>query len=94
MTEEARKRMWEMKARAEENPMPPVPSFVRTPNGTQATPTPSQPPSPKGFRLLQMLNLDRFKTDPDVSVILMLVLLLSGEDCDELLLLALVYILL
>lgn len=48
----------------------------------------------KGFDLLKMFNFKNFKIDSDITVIIVLILLLSSEDTDELLLLALAYIML
>ena len=48
----------------------------------------------KGFDLLKMLNFKNIRMDSDVIVIIALIFLLSTEDTDELLLLALVYIML
>ena len=48
----------------------------------------------KGFDILNMLNLKNLKMDNDVMLIIMMVLILSSETSDELLLLALVYIML
>ena len=41
-----------------------------------------------------MLNFGNLKIDSDMTVIITLILMLSSEDCDELLLLALMYIML
>jgi len=48
----------------------------------------------KGFDILNMLNLKNLNMDNDVMLIIMMVLILSSETSDELLLLALVYIML
>ena len=48
----------------------------------------------KGFDILNMLNLKNLKMDNDIMLIIMMVLILSSETSDELLLLALVYIML
>lgn len=48
----------------------------------------------KGLDLLKMLNFGNLKIDSDMTVIITLILMLSSEDCDELLLLALMYIML
>lgn len=56
---------------------------------------PQQPPPPtKGLHLLRMLNFGQMKLDKDLLLILMLLLLLASENTDELLLLALVYVML
>lgn len=65
-------------------------------------PTPSQPEKENrqpparenGLNLLNMLNFKSIGMDHDRMVILALCLLLSGEEADELLLLALIYIML
>ncbi len=48
----------------------------------------------KGLDILKMFNFQNIKLDSDVLVIIALIFLLSTEDTDELLLLALVYIML
>lgn len=48
----------------------------------------------KGFDLLKMLNFKNLKIDSDVMIIVALIFLLSTEETDELLLMALVYIML
>lgn len=48
----------------------------------------------KGFDLLKLFNFNNFKLDNDILVIVVLILLLSSEEADELLLMALVYIML
>lgn len=63
-------------------------------------PVPPPPPPPvrekprKGFDLLKMLNLRSLEFDADRKVIIAVMLLLLGETEDELLLLALLYIML
>ena len=48
----------------------------------------------KGIDLLKMFNFQNMRLDSDALVIIALIFLLSTEDTDELLLLALVYIML
>ncbi|MBE6798386.1 MAG: hypothetical protein E7525_01190 [Ruminococcaceae bacterium] len=48
----------------------------------------------KGFNLLRMFNFENFKLDSDITIIIVLILLISSEETDELLLLALAYIML
>lgn len=50
--------------------------------------------SGRPFDILKMLRLDGIKGDPDRLLLLGIFLLLSGEDTDELLLYALLYIML
>ncbi len=49
-------------------------------------------PQNRGLGLLKMLNLQSLKLDNDILVIIMMIMLLGNDDADELLLLALVYI--
>ncbi|MEG1887657.1 MAG: hypothetical protein RR177_05960 [Oscillospiraceae bacterium] len=49
-------------------------------------------PPRRGFDLLKMFNFKNFKLDNDILLIIMLFLILSADECDEILLLALVYI--
>lgn len=48
----------------------------------------------KGINLLKMFNFKNMKLDKDIMLIVVMILLLSSEDTDELLLMALVYIML
>ena len=48
----------------------------------------------KGFDLLKIFNFNNLKIDNDILIILALIFLLSTEDTDELLLIALLYIML
>ena len=50
------------------------------------------PSKNRGLGLLKMLNLQSLKLDNDVLVIIMIIMLLGNDEADELLLLALVYI--
>ena len=108
-SQEAIKKMKEMNTRSSSyNGMPPGPSFLDMKGsvGSQTPPKPSPRenqggsilggilPGGKGVNLLKMLNLNNFKIDSDLTVIIALILLLSSEDSDELLLLALLYIML
>ncbi len=69
----------------------------------QKMPTPPNPPSPpkggllgrfKGLDILKIFNFKNLHIDSDVLIIIALIFLLSTEETDELLLLALVYIML
>lgn len=51
-------------------------------------------PRKKSGGLFDLLNLNRFELDGDRSMLLMMLALLSGEEKDELLTLALLYIML
>lgn len=59
----------------------------------QTAPVPSFRPSGRG-NLLELINFKNIKMDNDRLIILSLCLLLSAEQADELLLLALIYIML
>ncbi len=59
------------------------------PTKTPAAVTPAQN---KGLGLLKMLNFQSLKLDNDIMVIAMMIMLLGSDDADELLLLALLYI--
>lgn len=48
----------------------------------------------KGFNLLRMFNFQNFRLDSDITIIIVLILLISSEETDELLMLALAYIML
>lgn len=74
----------------------PEPSHRPQPEPNGRTEEPHQPPPKqgRGASLLQMLNLKGIDIDSDRSLILMMLALLSGEGGDELLMLALLYIML
>ena len=72
--------------RKTEEPPPPPPA--------PKAPPPAPPPPRKGFDLLRMLNLRGMEMDGDRKVIIAVMLLLLGETEDELLILALLYIML
>ncbi len=89
--------------------IPPMPNFVKTPYQSQPqaprlhpqppkappAPPPKQPPQKsQGLNLLRLLNFNQLKLQGDTLLVVMLLLLLAGDGADELLLLALVYILL
>ena len=83
-----------------------APNFLRTAQGKQKnipSHSPqhkpkfvSKPAPPKKHGLLDMLNLSNIEMDSDRSMLLMMLALLSGNDSesDELLMLALMYIML
>ncbi len=48
----------------------------------------------KGADILKLLNFKNIGIDSDVLIIITLILLLSTDDCDQLLILALIYIML
>lgn len=47
----------------------------------------------KGFDILRMFNFSRLEEDSDRSLILLILLLLAGDGCDEMLIFALIYLL-
>ncbi len=71
--------------------MPPPP---QPPKPQPAPPQPPKPQAQSGLQLLKMLNFGNLKLQGDTLLVVMLLLLLAGDGADELLLLALVYILL
>ncbi len=98
---EAEKRMREMQKRSDEitGKMPPAPDFVtvrkeeKTPQVTEPHHMPQKKTS-RGLDLVKMLNFQNINMDSDRILILAVMLLLIGESNDELLLLALLYIML
>lgn len=77
------------------NDMPKDKSPAEKKNQTSPLPAKSeQKSSSKGINLLNMLNFKGMNMDNDRLIILAVCLLLSGEDADELLMLALMYIML
>jgi len=63
-------------------------------NPTQEEIPPAEPPAKPANSILNLINLKGLDLDGDTSLIALLILLLSGDQSDELLLLALVYVLL
>lgn len=53
-----------------------------------------KPSGRKGFDFLKMLNIKNLDIDSDRALVLLIFILLSSDGCDELLLLALLYIIL
>ncbi len=82
MQREAERRVMEMQRRAK--------STVEQ-NKEEPPPLPKKAP-PQGNNLLGMLNLKSFLEGKDTSLVLMVLALLSAEDTDPLLLLALLYV--
>ena len=86
--------------------MPPAPNFVKINQHNSAQQSASNHPTPIkneenkkesigfGNSILNLLNINNLKIDNDIIIILMIMLLLSSSDADEILLLALVYIML
>ena len=83
------------------SPPPKRPDFVKLREENTPPPQPPQPPRKpppppenKGFSILKMLNLRGMEFNSDRKLIIAVMLLLLGESEDELLVLALVYIML
>ncbi len=82
--------------------MPPYPDFVDLKDSEKAVPPPAADPprppaspSPRGpLSFLGNLNIRGLSQNPDSLLILGLILLLAGENADEKLLLALIFIML
>lgn len=83
-----------------EKPPLKMPPFLNSNTPSQKPPLKKQmpetpaPPEPKRLGILEMLNFKALSMDSDRTTILALCLLLSEEKADELLLLALIYIML
>ena len=76
-----------------------VPSFINAPQsappkGEKTIPKTTKSTPPKASGLLNMLNFKGIKMDNDRLLILAVCLLLLGDSDDELLMLALIYIML
>lgn len=99
LQKEAEARMREMQRRSDEitGKMPPAPDFVtlrEQPQGDIKKETPPPQKNGRGLDLLRMLNFKNINMDSDRVLLIALMLLLVGESSDELLLLALLYIML
>ena len=71
--------------------------FARTAPPSNAPPEPKSPPPPpkhRGKELFDLLNFKNLELDSDRIVIVALALLLTAQDADEMLILALLYIML
>ena len=99
----AAERVREMSRRASvtggQHQRPPMPDFVSTPHFSGPRATEPQKDmhtmhkkSPSINSLFKMINFKGLEMDGDVSLILGIMLLISGEQTDELLSLALLYI--
>ena len=86
--------------------MPHVPPFVKMPVGNnpppkeeseERGPVVAEPPKKSGLLgadILKFLDFKNFKMDSDRMLLLLMVLILSGENSDEILMFALAYIML
>lgn len=96
-SEYAAKKMFEMQQSA----MPPTPPFVNARNPDIKPPKEPAPP-PKstwkggifGKDILKFLDFKNFDLDSDRMLLLLMILILSGEGSDNMLLFALAYIML
>lgn len=101
LTEEAIERMKMMngKGKGHDNAMPPGPPFLNM-TGTSREEHKDAPGNgikgliPKKTDIFRLLNFQNIKWDSDVSIIVAVLLLLNRDGSDELLILALIYILL
>lgn len=94
-------RMMEMNRRSD---MPPVPDFIRVSGAEppQTEPPQTEPPQSdgvgiphgRGKSLMSLLDFGKLKLDGDTGLIIAILVLLGSENCDELLMLALIYIML
>ena len=96
------KKMWE------KSTLPPFPPFVQTSQQDHRNNTPpdaagpvfTDPPKKRGLTgllgkdIFKFLDLKNFELDSDRMLILLMIVLLSGEDSDNILLFALAYIML
>lgn len=98
---EAEARMREMQRRSEEmvGRIPPAPDFVKLRDTPQKIPENkteqkiSAPANTGRQNILQMLNFKNINMDSD-RVLILALLMLMGDSCDELLLFALLYLML
>ena len=105
MQQDAERRMREMKKKANvyigNSETPPVPNFVSRNHRQPEQKTQrnehqnkKEPINRNGLDLLRVLNFKNIKIDSDVLIIVALIFMLSSEKTDELLLMALLYIML
>ena len=97
---DAEERLRKMQQRSREAVMPPAPDFVEIRERAEVK---EEKPQEKprvyqknngGFNLLRMLNIKDMQLDSDRILIIAVLLLLLGDSNDELLMLALIYIML
>lgn len=93
---DAEERLRQMQRKSEQlTGVPPAPEFVKI-RETEKTPTKikNRPERKGGFDLLKMFNFSNLQLDSDRVLIIAVLLLLMSESSDELLMLALIYIML
>lgn len=102
MKQSAKDELFRMQSRAN---IPHMPPFVRMPSNSEQPkaepkdeqPTFVEPPKKSGLfgaDILKFLDFKNFKMDSDRMLLLLMVLILSGENSDEILMFALAYIML
>ncbi len=84
----------QQKPRTQQPQQNPVPEEPQQNPASEKPPQQSQPPKKKGRDLLEMLNFKNLELDSDRITIIALALMLSAEEADELLIMALIYIML
>lgn len=99
----AKEELFRMQGRSS---LPHVPPFVKMPEGNPPPPKEErqecgpkiiEPPKKSGLfgsDILKFLDFKNFKMDSDRMLLLLMVLILSGENSDEILMFALAYIML
>ena len=100
LQKEAEERLRQMQRRSEQalGIMPPTPDFVKLRNEEKPPAQPKVAKNPpaknNGFDILKMFNFKNIQLDSDRVLIIAVLLLLMGDSSDELLMLALIYIML
>ena len=92
---DAEERLRQMQRKSEKlTGVPPAPEFVRLREEMPPPQTKNHPEKKGGFDLLRMFNFSNMQFDSDRILIIAVLLLLMSESNDELLMLALIYIML
>lgn len=97
MQREAEERLRRMQQKSAAAVMPPTPDFVSLREKEDKEQGPKvcrESPQRGSFNLLRMLNIKDMQLDSDRLLIIAVLLLLLSESSDELLMLALIYIML
>lgn len=95
MQRRAKKSVESVKENADRDKSVKQEGFIRKDNTDKKENLPKNqsPPKNKGFDILRMFNFSKLEEDSDRSLILLILILLAGDGCDETLIFALIYLL-
>ncbi len=94
MQRRAKKSVESAKEKGNENKSAKQEGFIRKDSADNKDLQKNQNPlKNNGFDILRMFNFSRLEADSDRTLILLILILLAGDGCDELLIFALIYLL-